>query len=156
MTLLSQARAARRHPDRPDASHQHQEPRPAVLDAVQVLAAQPRSRWTAGVEHIAATAGIPATLVRSALASMVSAWNADVRKAAQQALTKPTPQPGSPGSTPATGGRRPAAPTPVWEHVNPVRPRRPEAERNPAARPRPTSVSTGEPAIIGTPPKETA
>ena len=56
-----------------------------VLAAVQVLAAQPSSRWTAGVEHIAEQSRIPTALVRSALASMVTAWNADVRKAAQQA-----------------------------------------------------------------------
>ena len=58
----------------------------AVLDAVRVLAAQPSSRWTAGVEHIAQHADLPPALVRSALASMVRAWNTDQRRAAQQAL----------------------------------------------------------------------
>ena len=58
----------------------------AVLDAVRVLAAQPTNRWTAGAEHIAEQAGLPPALVRSALASMVRAWNTDQRKAAQHAL----------------------------------------------------------------------
>ncbi|HEY3546200.1 MAG TPA: toprim domain-containing protein, partial [Propionicimonas sp.] len=58
----------------------------AVLDAVCVLAAQPSKRWTAGVEHIAHHADLPPALVRSALASMVRAWNTDQRRAAQQAL----------------------------------------------------------------------
>lgn len=52
---------------------------------MQVLAAQPRHRWNAGVQHIAEQTKAPAPLVRSALASMVTAWNNDVRKAAQQA-----------------------------------------------------------------------
>ena len=54
----------------------------AILEAVQVVAAQPPSRWADGIEHIAARTGIPSWLVQTALAPRVLAWNADVRKAA--------------------------------------------------------------------------
>ncbi len=57
----------------------------AVLEAVQVLAAQPPSRWADGIEHIAARTGVPSWLVQTALAPRVLAWNADVRKAAWNA-----------------------------------------------------------------------
>jgi DNA primase catalytic core len=57
----------------------------AVLDAVRVLAAQPANRWTAGAEHIAERTGLPSALVRSALASMARARNAEPRKATQAA-----------------------------------------------------------------------
>ena len=62
----------------------------AILAAVQVLAAQPRARWASGAAHIAQQAKAPSSLVRSALASMVKAWNADVRKAAQHAAGQAT------------------------------------------------------------------
>jgi DNA primase catalytic core len=61
----------------------HIEGMEAALDAVRVLAAQPPDRWIAGTEHIAERNGLPPTLVRSALASMVRARNADPRKATQ-------------------------------------------------------------------------
>ncbi|MCA0306335.1 MAG: relaxase domain-containing protein [Actinobacteria bacterium] len=60
----------------------------AVLGAVQVLAAQPAAQWAAGAEHLAERTGIPSTLVRSALASMVSARNADPRRATEDALAR--------------------------------------------------------------------
>jgi len=63
----------------------HIEGAEAALDAVRVLAAQPADRWIAGTEHIAERTGLPATLLRSALASMVKARNADPRKATQAA-----------------------------------------------------------------------
>ena len=55
----------------------------AVLDAVRILSAQPPNRWTAGAEQIAEHTGLPPALVRSALASMVRARNADPRRATQ-------------------------------------------------------------------------
>ncbi len=57
----------------------------AALEALRVLAAQPAERWTAGAEYIAERSGIPPVLLRSALASMVKARNADPRKATQAA-----------------------------------------------------------------------
>jgi DNA primase catalytic core len=57
----------------------------AALDAVHVLAAQPADRWIAGTEHIAERTGLPPALLRSCLASMVKARNADTRKATQVA-----------------------------------------------------------------------
>ncbi len=62
-----------------------------ALDAVRVLAAQPPDRWIAGTEHIAGRTGLPPTLLRSALASMVRARNADPRKATQAATDQITP-----------------------------------------------------------------
>ena len=62
----------------------------AALDAVRVLAAQPADRWIAGTEHIAERTGVPPTLLRSALASMVRARNADPRKATQAATDQIT------------------------------------------------------------------
>ncbi len=61
----------------------------AVLGAVQVLAAQPADRWAGGAEHIAERTGLPSAIVRSALASMVSARNADPRRATENALARP-------------------------------------------------------------------
>ncbi|MCC6498499.1 MAG: relaxase domain-containing protein [Propionibacteriaceae bacterium] len=63
----------------------HLEGAEAALDAVCVLAAQPAGRWIAGTEHIADRTGLPSALLRSALASMVKARNADPRKATQAA-----------------------------------------------------------------------
>jgi DNA primase catalytic core len=57
----------------------------AALNAVRVLAAQPAHRWSAGTENIAERTGLPSALLRSALASMVRARNADFRKATQAA-----------------------------------------------------------------------
>ena len=57
----------------------------AALDAVRVLAARPADRWIAGTEDIAERTGLPSALVRSALASMVQARNANPRKATQVA-----------------------------------------------------------------------
>ena len=101
---------------------------------MRILAAQPRARWTAGAEHIAQRAGIPATLVRSALASMVRAWNTDVRKAAKQAMAGPhqTKQ--------RAANQRTATPTPHYEQVTAGPSRRPETERSPA---RPRTPDTG-------------
>ena len=69
----------------------HLEGAGAALDAVRVLAAQPAERWIAGTEHIAERTGLPPTLLRSALASMVKARNADPRKATQAATDQITP-----------------------------------------------------------------
>ncbi|HQH74407.1 MAG TPA: hypothetical protein PK360_20190, partial [bacterium] len=55
-----------------------------ALDAIRVLAAQPPSQWNAGAAHIAERTGLPPSLIRSSLASMVRAWNADPRRAAEQ------------------------------------------------------------------------
>jgi len=63
----------------------------AALDAIRVLAAQPADRWIAGTEHIAGRTGLPPALLRSALASMVRARNADPRKATQAATDQITP-----------------------------------------------------------------
>ena len=60
----------------------------AALDAIRVLAAQPTDRWIDGTHHIAERTGIPPTLLRSALASMVKARNADPRKATQAATDR--------------------------------------------------------------------
>jgi conjugative relaxase-like TrwC/TraI family protein len=60
----------------------------AAIDAVRVLAAQSGDRWTSGAEHIARATGVPAVLVRTALADMVHAWNQNPRRAAIQALTQ--------------------------------------------------------------------
>jgi DNA primase len=68
----------------------HIEGAEAALDAVRVLAAQPADRWIAGTEHIAERTGLPPTLLRSALASMVRARNADPRKATQAATDQIT------------------------------------------------------------------
>jgi DNA primase catalytic core len=68
-----------------DERLEHLEGAQAVLDAVHVLAAQPPNQWTAGAEHIAERTGLPPSLVRSALASMVRARNADPRRATQLA-----------------------------------------------------------------------
>ena len=57
----------------------------AIIDAVRVLAAQPGQRWASGAEHIASQTGIPAAIVRAALAPMVRAWNLDPRKATAHA-----------------------------------------------------------------------
>jgi DNA primase catalytic core len=57
----------------------------SALDAMRVLAAQPPSQWNAGAEHIATRTGLPPALIRSSLASMVRAWNANPRRAAEQA-----------------------------------------------------------------------
>lgn len=100
-----------------------------ILQAVEVLAAQPRARWSAGVEHIAQHAKVPASLVRCALASMVKAWNNDVRRASQQAswqaaktarehaglyetVTSPTQPSGQP--LPDNPGIRRDGPGPRW------------------------------------------
>jgi DNA primase catalytic core len=56
----------------------------SALDAIRVLAAQPPSQWNAGAAHIAERTGLPPSLIRSSLASMVRAWNADPRRAAEQ------------------------------------------------------------------------
>lgn len=68
----------------------HPEPAEAALDAARVLAAQPPTQWTAGAEHIAEQTGLPASLVRSALASLVRAWNTDPRRAATHGLQQAT------------------------------------------------------------------
>ncbi|PKQ24865.1 MAG: transfer protein Tra [Actinobacteria bacterium HGW-Actinobacteria-5] len=57
----------------------------SALDAVRVLAAQPPDQWTSGAQHIAEQTGLPSALIRSSLASMVRAWNANPRRAAEQA-----------------------------------------------------------------------
>jgi DNA primase catalytic core len=58
----------------------------AALDALRILAAQPTGRWTAGCEDIAERTGLPPVVLRSALASIVTARNADPRKATQAGL----------------------------------------------------------------------
>jgi DNA primase catalytic core len=68
-----------------DERLEHLEGAQAVLDSVKVLAAQPPAQWNAGAEHIAEQTGLPPALVRSALASMVRARNADPRRATQLA-----------------------------------------------------------------------
>ena len=60
----------------------------AAIDAVRVLAAQSSDGWTSGAEHIAHETGVPAVLVRAALADMVHAWNQNPRKAVVQALAQ--------------------------------------------------------------------
>ena len=63
-------------------------PAEAILEAARVVAAQPPTRWTDNAEHIAAHTRVPISLVRSALASMARGWNANPRRATQQALAE--------------------------------------------------------------------
>ncbi|HEY3408712.1 MAG TPA: toprim domain-containing protein, partial [Propionicimonas sp.] len=60
----------------------------AAIEAVGVLAAQPPEHWTAGAEYIAGRAGIPSSIIRSALVGIVRHWNADRRRAAEHQLAK--------------------------------------------------------------------
>jgi DNA primase catalytic core len=60
----------------------------AAIEAVGVLAAQPPEHWTAGAEYIAERAGIPSSVIRSALVGMSRYWNADRRRAAERHLAQ--------------------------------------------------------------------
>ncbi len=55
----------------------------AAIEAVSVLAAQPPEHWTAGAQYISDRAGIPSSVIRSALVGMSRNWNADRRRAAE-------------------------------------------------------------------------
>jgi DNA primase catalytic core len=58
----------------------------AALQATAVLAAQPPDRWLPGCDRIAEQTGLPSGFIRSALVSMVRAWNTDQRRAAERQL----------------------------------------------------------------------
>ena len=56
----------------------------SALKALRVVATQPPAQWATGVEHVAEHTRVPATLLQSALVSLVHAWNTDPYRAAQQ------------------------------------------------------------------------
>jgi DNA primase catalytic core len=74
-----------------------------ALYAIRVLAAQPPARWAAGVERLAVESGLPSSFVKSSLLSVVCAWNANPRKAGQQAQAVRVDDHSSAHSTAAVG-----------------------------------------------------
>ncbi|HEY3411098.1 MAG TPA: toprim domain-containing protein, partial [Propionicimonas sp.] len=86
--------AAALHSGRPlaetliDERLDHLAANPAAIEAVGVLAAQPPEQWTAGAEYISNRAGVPSSVIRSALVGMTRHWNADRRRAAEHQLAQ--------------------------------------------------------------------
>jgi DNA primase catalytic core len=58
------------------------------LDALRIVAAQSASKWSAGILQLAEHSAVPASLLQSALVSLVRQWNRDPRHAAQQLATQ--------------------------------------------------------------------
>lgn len=49
----------------------------AVLESLRVIAAQPPEHWEDGLQDIAERLPLPVTVLRTALADLVTAWNED-------------------------------------------------------------------------------
>ena len=73
-----------------------------LLYSTRILAATPPGRWSPGAEEIAHKTGLPATLVRTALASSILAWNKDPQRAA--AAWRTVPRAHSAAATEAVAG----------------------------------------------------
>jgi DNA primase catalytic core len=65
-------------------------PEQAAVEATTVLAAQPPDGWASGVDYIADKTGVPSSLIRAILVSLVHSWNAGPREAADFHLRRST------------------------------------------------------------------